>query len=40
LISNFAEFHSADEELGDVDDLKGGLGLAGGLLGIDPRHRE
>src|SRR3984885_3718691 len=30
-----AEFDGADQELGDVDDLEGLLGLAGGFLGVD-----
>ncbi len=35
LKPRLAQLDRADEELGDVDDLKGLLGLAGGLLGVD-----
>src|SRR5579859_7616259 len=35
LLNFLAQLDRADEQLGDVDDLEGFLGLAGGLLGVD-----
>src|ERR1700759_693016 len=35
LILSFSELNRADEELGDIHNLEGGLALAGGFLCVD-----